>query len=63
MNGGLYGNGVPKNDIHVCGDAELFSDAYAIGTLEIANGGHGDLQWSLLSSIDGSVIDQVTITK
>lgn len=51
-----------KNKKEVCEGAVFFTDAYAIGKLTIANGGYGDILWELYSSVDGSVIDTVTIS-
>jgi hypothetical protein len=50
-----------KNDRSVCEGAAFFSDAYAIGKLTVSDGGRGDLEWELLSSITGEVLDSVTI--
>ena len=44
-----------------CQNADFFTDAYAIGKLTIDNGGWGDIQWQLFSSIDGSILDSITI--
>lgn len=51
-----------RNKESVCAEAEFFTDAYAIGKLTAQDGGWGDLQWELLSSITGEVIDYVTIS-
>eukprot|EP00604_Paraphysomonas_vestita_P002389 CAMPEP_0174819338 /NCGR_PEP_ID=MMETSP1107-20130205/2503_1 /TAXON_ID=36770 /ORGANISM="Paraphysomonas vestita, Strain GFlagA" /LENGTH=335 /DNA_ID=CAMNT_0016032633 /DNA_START=399 /DNA_END=1406 /DNA_ORIENTATION=- len=53
--------GERRNRESVCAEAEFFTDAYAIGKLTAQDGGWGDLQWELLSSITGEVIDYVTI--
>ena len=51
-----------KNDLRLCADAEFFTDAYALGQLVVDDNGRGDLHWKLLSSMDGSVLDEITIT-
>jgi hypothetical protein len=44
-------------------DAAYFTNAYSIGKLTIADNGHGDtMLFQLFSSVDGSVLDSVTIT-
>jgi len=50
-----------KNLLSSCEGAEFFSDAYAIGKLTIGDFGRGDIKWQLFSSIDGSVLDSVTL--
>jgi hypothetical protein len=54
--------GERRNDESICSSAEFFTDAYAIGKLTALEGGWGDLQWDLLSSITGEVIDSVTLS-
>lgn len=54
--------GEKKNKRSVCENAAFFTDAYAIGKLTIENNGWGDIKWELLSSIDGSVLDAITIS-
>lgn len=56
----VFPGGLKKNNIATCQSASFFTDAYAIGVLTVADGGRGDMQWQLLSSIDGSVLDEVT---
>lgn len=62
-NGPKTDSGVSKNKLESCASATFFTDAYAIGKLTIEDGGHGDLKWELMSSMDGSVIDSVGISK
>ena len=50
-----------KNKLEACEGAEFFTDAYAIGKLKIENFGKGDVSWKLYSSIDGSVLDSVSL--
>jgi hypothetical protein len=52
-----------KNKLSSCEGAEFFSDAYAIGKLTIGDFGRGDVKWQLVSSIDGSVLDTVTLKR
>lgn len=56
-------NNAKKNKLSSCQGAEYFTDAYAIGKLTIADGGRGDLTWTLVSSIDGSVLDSITLLR
>jgi hypothetical protein len=45
------------------GEDTYFTNAYSIGKMTIADNGHGDqLLFELYSSVDGSVLDSVTIT-
>jgi hypothetical protein len=53
--------GGKKNKKSICEGATFFTDAYAIGKLSIADGGYGAISWQLVSSIDGSIIDAVTL--
>ena len=50
-----------KNKLETCEGAEFFTDAYAIGKLRIEDFGRGDVKWELYSSIDGSVLDSVSL--
>jgi len=50
-----------KNRLETCDGAEFFTDAYAIGKLTIAEMGRGPISWQLVSSIDGSVLDSLTL--
>lgn len=56
-------NNAKKNKLSSCQDAEYFTDAYAIGRLSVADGGRGDVKWTLVSSIDGSVLDTITLLR
>jgi hypothetical protein len=52
-----------KNKLTSCQGAEFFTDAYAIGKLTVGDFGRGDLHWQLVSSIDGSLLDSVTLLR
>jgi hypothetical protein len=56
-----WADGSKKNKLSSCESAAFFTDAYAIGILTAQDNGRGDLKWELMSSIDGSVIDTVSI--
>jgi hypothetical protein len=52
-----------KNARKFCDTAEFFTDAYALGKMTIEDNGRGDLTWELYSSIDGSVLDKIVLSK